>query len=1170
MDNKYIVILLTALLVAMAPSSAVAIYTNYTSNGLLHNPSTNYVVTCDKCHNTANPILGKTGYINACVSCHSGGNAGSSKPFTVNDAANPYGTSPARSGVVYQTSHNWNGSLGNPMAGARVPQNRAMQNANISGVLLCVTCHNVHGQYSSASQSKPFLRVRNDNDAMCRDCHATRDKNSHIYGTHPININYSTSRVNNPGMFFRSVSSNSSNPSNSSNKMTLVNGNLQCTTCHGLHYTDSRSGTTHNAASQANLSTSSGYLLKTNVRGNNPDDINICTNCHAGKMAHNGVNQNIQCVDCHAGHVEYDPLSVTSADKLLVNQFLIRRYMNISTAYGAIRNSRTFFRYTGAQAEFYVFTADRSVDPTVPVGICQTCHNDTQNFVAFHYVDPSDRSKGINPALTNCTLCHNHSAGSFGCGSCHGNPPRHNKRGGGPFTNGYAYWSSGTTRTINYAKSASFLNESSTPHSSHADTDGRRYLISCYQCHHGNEKTHSSGNFQQVFLRHSTVAGSSAQYNTSTQTCTNVYCHSNAQSSPIYQTVSWKNTKNTIMKGNGVIRCQACHGDKNSITSSSTALSGNHQRHAATSMANYACQTCHDATLARYPYDNNTGLIYPAQNHVNGIKDVKFYSQNNNLNTYLTSGTYDNNAKICSNVYCHSNGKGALSKVSPTWGNTSTGQCGSCHGVLGPNTSTTFGMITSAAHFRHLSSTSYGPKLSSYTAPTACMKCHTRFVNEMTHVVGAQADQLADYTAGNPCYKCHGGAQQGAFTPQGGLGSLNWANKTTRIACTQCHPINANYSASRLPDGNSAPKQSNYSTSGHGKSIKPFSKLIVCTNCHDQNSSHINTNPANAGVNKRLLPFNNYTGKRSKSNTLCNSCHWPGQSAQNRVMFSHVTSVTEAANNTPTMPCITCHNVHGSPSDHMVNNNIVFNPMSSPYFIPYSSPYFIVYSSPNSTVVRSMTTKTGRAFKFIQTSPPYRGFCQVCHTKTMHFKRGRDEASLGPNSGQINTNVPGNTTKIISHKGMNAYTNCLSCHAHNPPPQSTGQYAFYPFGRCDACHGYPPVPKSWRPAHNNYSSARFEDYTGAGGSHVYQGHIDKAADPAQGWDLCTNCHHEDDHLTVSSFYQVKVRGVNDNRKFNANVQAKYTSNRLDGVNHITGTCYNVSCHFQRTPKWGTP
>lgn len=1118
MKNSHIPILLILLVVLLTPAATLAIIAP-------HDASNDY--RCSVCHNT-HTTLGTTGFNNICVSCHNGSDPKAYKRFAETDAANPYGTITShRITTPYQTSHNWAGSDVNPAAGAKAPTSADMNTtATIKGLLLCVRCHSVHGERESAANSAPFLRTLNDNDQMCRDCHTVRDTSTHMTGSHPININYtsSTSKVKlNPAGFNQTPIN--ANPANPTSAVKLINGAIQCSTCHGVHYTDSRSGTLdHFSSSSFNrLSTSRGFLLRTDARGKTANDINICTNCHAGKKAHNGTGQNIQCNDCHSGHVEYDPQAV-SAEEKKPNLFVLRRYMNVSTVAGRNTKVRTFYRYTGSQKELYRGPAPADG----AVGVCQACHNDKAGFKSGHYVDPLNPGLGIKDERKQCASCHNHE-GNFGCSSCHGFPPKINARG----TDGYAFWSTAT----NQASRVYPLDESRTPHSTHAD--GKLYKIECYQCHKGNVN-HNTGNFQQVFLdKNGIVAGTAATYTAGTRTCSSTYCHSNAKAVPAYQPLTWAENKDSIVKGAN--RCQKCHADKDTTAS----LSDAHDRHAASGNVNYACQNCHALTLAA-TFENNTGLIYPSAKHVNGTKDVKYdFPGNATLDGYLDPASYNAGLKTCTTVYCHSNGAGNPAILPPVWNNADTGKCGTCHGVLGPASGTRYGVINSNAHFEHLSS-SYGPRFITATAPNACLKCHSSYSlsgGETKHIDGNKTPSTG---AGTDCYKCHGGLQQGPLP--------TWSDNS-RIACTKCHPIWNAYSASRIGTV-LAPKQVNYSTSGHGKKAAPYNKM-ACTACHDQNSAHI-SNPPLLGDNKRLIAVNYTAARRGGTNAICGKCHWAGQSAENKVRFTHVTSVGEAQNGTPTMACSRCHNVHGTSNFGMINNQIVFNSLSAPVSIVYQSPY--------SSVGLTKVTKPG-PYNFIQTTAPYRGICQVCHTKAMHFQRGRDEAANGPANG-INTNTGGS---IVSHKNFNQSTNCLSCHSHTPPPTSPGTYAFYPFGQCNACHGYPPVPKSFVPSQNNYSSGKFEDYTGGGGAHIVAGHVPASANPSQSWSLCNSCHNESDHLTVPTYPQVKV-SINSSLQFSQNqtIQTKYTSNRLGGTDHRTGTCSNVSCHFQRTPAWGSP
>ncbi|HEY3308713.1 MAG TPA: CxxxxCH/CxxCH domain-containing protein [Desulfuromonadaceae bacterium] len=1188
MNKKINTLIMIVFMLLMAPS---ALYAKGLGGALNppHDAARN--IKCGNCHND-NFSLGKAKFGNVCTSCHTAGQSAANKPFNEQDAANPYGTvvngyTNTPPSTVFQTSHNWAGPDTNPAAGASPPMNPAMTTSNTGGYLLCVRCHNIHGPISSATVSRPFLRMKNNNDEMCRDCHTRRDRSSHMDGTHPINLQYSTIAAKKPELFaYPPVASDPRN------KMKLINGNVQCSTCHGLHYTDSRSGREHTAASAVLnlLSSSKGMLLRTNARGKNAEDINICTNCHKGKMSHNDqiVQQNIQCNDCHSGHVEYDPQAFTAAEKT-PNKYMIRRYMNISTQYGAVRKVRTFYRYTGSEnpnkdpgtdgKEFF-----REVSG---LGVCQGCHNDSVKFVNEHR--GGNKANNVDINHKKCNSCHTHSGGSFsgGCSNCHGYPPSVNKRGRTPilgsnplrFEPGYAFWSSANAPTKHtYAQTLGFLDESKTPHTTHADRT--LYALSCEECHKG--KTHNAGtdNYRQVFINKVAITASNigafVQYSTTgvdgRYNCTNIYCHSNGRGGD-YKTVTWKNSKDTIVKGNN--RCQSCHGDKKNIETATgvSALSGAHQRHAALSKANFTCQNCHGATL-RGGFDNNSGLVYPALNHVNGVKNVKYsFPTNFNLDYAMSPVNYANNQQ-CGNIYCHSNGKNKYpTKVTPKWDDPSTGKCGTCHEVRGPETTKTFGMMTSNAHFRHLSSV-YGPNLLKTVgplpedAPTACMRCHTLFGGaEEKHVKGSI---FGDTRVNSPCYKCHGGWQQGAFKPEGGSDKLVWSQKT-RVACTQCHPTWGGYSAARI--GNIlAPKQINYSASGHGKSAVPFKnkntlKKIDCSDCHNQNSGHIRPSAAGehssrlktySNLSATFVTFGNYTGRRRLGNAVCNSCHWEGQSAAKKVMFTHVTSLSEARNGTPTMACSRCHNVHGSDGGHMVRNKVVFRNLSA--FINYSSAYFITYSSADSTVVKKKDQK--RFFKFIDLTTN-RGLCQVCHVNTKHFKNGISEKDSGPTTG-----VAGKP--FVNHTKMGVGMNCLSCHPHTPPP-GEGTYAFFPFGVCNKCHGYPPVPKKYKTGQNNYSSAHidpnpFENLSGSGGSHIVKGHVDPSANPSESWANCNKCHAESDHLTVTKFEEVMVSMPD--KKFNNTIQHKYSSNRLGGSNHLVGTCYNVSCHFQRTPKWG--
>src|SRR6185369_8234206 len=83
--------------------------------------------------------------------------------------------------------------------------------------LACVRCHNPHSQ-----ENRPFLRMANDSDQMCLDCHRSRNTADHTKGTHPVGVDYQLTASANPSAF-NAVPVNT-NPANPTAAMKLLAG----------------------------------------------------------------------------------------------------------------------------------------------------------------------------------------------------------------------------------------------------------------------------------------------------------------------------------------------------------------------------------------------------------------------------------------------------------------------------------------------------------------------------------------------------------------------------------------------------------------------------------------------------------------------------------------------------------------------------------------------------------------------------------------------------------------------------------------------------------------------------------------------------------------------------------------------------------------------------------
>jgi predicted CXXCH cytochrome family protein len=463
MKRTYVVTWVLALFAIILPVTAGADVADPSHFGLAAG------MQCNTCHqehrtlgksNNQGPIDRPSPAVmnNMCQSCHRTGDGyAKAKPMALVDTSAIFGDHSTQNfGKLRQTSHRWDGTDNIQAAGARPPVQAAMT-TNTNGVgnqrgrhgfeLACSRCHSPH----LAGAPGRMLRMGIENDQMCRDCHRSRDTetlalaaggipNNSKFGTHPVGVNYDTAAAKGNFQLPNPKNANPSNPtSDLTNRLTkggvlgsvnfptkspldptvsIPDRNVVCSTCHGIHYTDSRSSTFDGASTAkgkgnyANLSSGDGYLLRTDRRGKKvssgqTDNLNICTNCHSGKKSHNGKDQDIQCADCHGGHVDYDATNSPIINPLnLPNVFLVKR--NVKE--GGMP-SKIYFRYTGSKREY------RNAQGT---GVCQGCHVVPEAGGQY----PAEHDSTL---ASDCNKCHFHSssAGSFSgsCGMCHGDPP---------------------------------------------------------------------------------------------------------------------------------------------------------------------------------------------------------------------------------------------------------------------------------------------------------------------------------------------------------------------------------------------------------------------------------------------------------------------------------------------------------------------------------------------------------------------------------------------------------------------------------------------------------------------------------------------------------------------------------------------------------------------------
>ncbi len=329
---------------------------------------------CARCHEIDGQPEGHLGLVagqaNLCRSCHTGAGQAFVSIFRSSDVGDPYGTNP--DAVDGQgRSHAWGVPAVNADADSVGPApGGEMERYLDAGSIKCATCHDQHNN----DMGTPFLRVANDGDAMCKECHAARNEGLGERGTHPVGFDY-------PGGVGEFPDDGSVAPA------VLKEDMVECMTCHALHAADSGG---------ANDGAGDGMLL----RGAN--DGTFCQLCHT-EHANHGVGGGWQptCTDCHNTH---DPDSE-----------------NLSLVARDIGGTPVTFEDNDLGGNGLHDFIHSNHAPSTYDGMCEVCHTSTG--------DHRNTSDGDHAHFTDtlCTECHPHDNGFLpaggSCTACHGQPP---------------------------------------------------------------------------------------------------------------------------------------------------------------------------------------------------------------------------------------------------------------------------------------------------------------------------------------------------------------------------------------------------------------------------------------------------------------------------------------------------------------------------------------------------------------------------------------------------------------------------------------------------------------------------------------------------------------------------------------------------------------------------
>jgi predicted CxxxxCH...CXXCH cytochrome family protein len=1053
---------------------------------------------CADCHRAVGASLNSLSGNNLCLKCHSRTgdsvstnddppvSASPNGRFDDIDASNALGSHPNYNTVsATETSHMW-AVMGevNPAAGAQSPTiNAARFNGqnNISrGKVVCNRCHNPHGLDADPT----ILKVANANDEMCTDCHLPWNvANPDAKETHPVGINYADFEADTAR--FKAASAIPSAPGD----VRLVGGvKVSCTTCHGVHFTDSNSSTidVYNSAmvGDGKLLRSDGPMrtgaTRNGAAGTAQMRSNLCQACHTYQLHGKGDTGDymIGCLDCHGGHSHNGG---NPSDYVLNAETPDAVPIRANGAPAGTANV-TFTVYNAAA----VLADSRNVwaDEASPgaAGYCEQCHGDINGLTG----SATDHGIGEQGKCIDCHL-HNSTGWTYSfqvdqnaatCGKCHGFPPYLGVRGdkgndpdgAGPnpplgTDGGYAWnYVDGPPADDNYATRSYYKDESKTGHKTHAgrDIDPNWYFVgssgneNCQPCHGpdagstGHREPGVTGTFRTVPFGGAAQipGGSAASYkigNPGDATCSNIYCHTNGMprtgddgvtvtrtyaggTSPV-----WVGTGATNLGGDGNgfgafldsdVRCQKCHGNDGPSGSNTLTSKGNTAAHLVHIEPPYSI-AC--GACHKDTASDATTLAPGATDQENGGTHV------NQLADVTYNSAYDL-------------GNGTLG--TPDAYGAVTGTCGSvyCHsnGAATPTyytpdwdvaTSGDCGTchvadntLNTGAHYTHVrtDSTAY-PQLS-------CDTCHGAGAAAGTH--GGHVDGTVNLASPTLCYDCHG------YDAEGGEVEPVWTNLDSED-CATCHAGTAcgtsfngmtppQFLYARGAGHNRLAASGNYPQSGNAPADAD------CESCHLSSSPNhwdgVRYTTSGLDADLMLRADAGFPGTYAGSeDVFCDNCHGAPDASH-----PEEASGTTGINTHQGKKCVACHNVHGTSNIQMIHALASDQQAADPDISGEFS---------GDVAFNSLTDFTSNAYDEDDGAAGAADenlgnngddICATCHSESVtdhNNKEGSDtQAPTGHHIGE----------------------NCFTASCHKPHDDSTDAFKVGAGTYCNDCHGFPP------------------------------------------------------------------------------------------------------------------
>ncbi|MEI7728130.1 MAG: cytochrome c3 family protein [Verrucomicrobiota bacterium] len=300
-------------------------------------------------------------------------------------------------GTSFQVSDKWYLFV---RADLRHPTNAALWMRMSNGLVHCSVCHDVHSQTNAPFDPKApayagtntgagrhFMRIANNTEQMCVDCHAVRNVTNSVSGSHPVGLKGVTNA-------YYKYTTNL--------PLEKTTSNVRCLTCHMMHLAQANDGDLLRITNSTTMCLECHQLADTIT----PDAHFVTTNTAllwpGGQYgstfpARSNAADRASCVNCHAPHGWPNATNTaTHYPKLLVDVEENVCFTCHDTDGPANKNVKTDF---GDKVHHPVGDADpwRRANRSVE---CEDCHNPHLAQVGAHVytnIATSARNQVSNP-----------------------------------------------------------------------------------------------------------------------------------------------------------------------------------------------------------------------------------------------------------------------------------------------------------------------------------------------------------------------------------------------------------------------------------------------------------------------------------------------------------------------------------------------------------------------------------------------------------------------------------------------------------------------------------------------------------------------------------------------------------------------------------------------------